>query len=353
MSVACRSQPSQTLSPLPRSPTRFMPSFQSPVPISGSAVAAEREALVEPARAVLEQRGGFVGNGGLEEAVVLARREPRAFQERNHLVQDGGVAGRVDIMGGGVGEPRAVVGDPRAHALAGMRQPPVLNVAFDELPCRCAQQVLARHLRSGGGERHAVLKLIAEAVGAARLIEGRAGPDAAGERLIEQPAVQHDVHRPIGRLHLDRAEDIVPVPADLGQNGVEIGRAIARDQAPRVFRARGLAEKEDDLDGAVRWKLDGGPQRAAGIKPGPDGVGERRRAGERRGARERAVAADELPPVAGPVASGVRRRSAKATRDPKAAFHALRANIAPVTGSISVVTNGAEAVRDGPRTHSA
>ncbi|MCY1543066.1 hypothetical protein D9M68_788600 [compost metagenome] len=29
------SQPSQTLSPLPPSPTRFMPSFQSPVPMSG------------------------------------------------------------------------------------------------------------------------------------------------------------------------------------------------------------------------------------------------------------------------------------------------------------------------------
>ena len=33
--VAHRNQPSQTLSPLPPAPTRFMPSFQSPVPISG------------------------------------------------------------------------------------------------------------------------------------------------------------------------------------------------------------------------------------------------------------------------------------------------------------------------------
>ena len=32
---ATRNQPSQTLSPCPRAPTRFMPSFQSPVPISG------------------------------------------------------------------------------------------------------------------------------------------------------------------------------------------------------------------------------------------------------------------------------------------------------------------------------
>src|SRR5680860_759997 len=136
-----------------------------------------------------------VGNGRLEEAVVLSHREPRAFQEGNHLIQDGGVAGRLDIMGGGVGEPCAVVGDPRAYTLPRLRQPPVLNITIDELPCRCSQQVLARNLRSGGGERRAVLKLIAKAVGAACLIEGRTGPDTAGERLVEEPAIQHDVHR--------------------------------------------------------------------------------------------------------------------------------------------------------------
>ena len=30
-----RNQASQTLSPLPSTPTRFMPSFQSPMPMSG------------------------------------------------------------------------------------------------------------------------------------------------------------------------------------------------------------------------------------------------------------------------------------------------------------------------------
>ena len=33
--TVCRNQPSQTLSPRPSWPTRFMPSFQSPDPISG------------------------------------------------------------------------------------------------------------------------------------------------------------------------------------------------------------------------------------------------------------------------------------------------------------------------------
>ena len=72
----------------------FADAVHAVVPVAGTdqrqAVDAEREALVKPARAVLEQRGDLVGNGGLEEAVVLAHREPRAFQEGNHLIQDGG-----------------------------------------------------------------------------------------------------------------------------------------------------------------------------------------------------------------------------------------------------------------------
>ena len=44
LSVACRNQPSHTLSPCPPVPTRFMPSFQSPLPISGRPCAP----VVEP-----------------------------------------------------------------------------------------------------------------------------------------------------------------------------------------------------------------------------------------------------------------------------------------------------------------
>ena len=52
---------------LPFSPTRFMPSFQSPVPIKGRPWAPVGKALVERPRAVLEQRGGLVRNHRLEE----------------------------------------------------------------------------------------------------------------------------------------------------------------------------------------------------------------------------------------------------------------------------------------------
>ena len=86
----------------------------------------------------------------------------------------------------------------------------MLHVAFDELPRGGAQEMLARDLRLRHAQRHHVLKLIAKAVRAARLVEGRPRPHAAGERLVEQPAVEQNVHRAIGRLHLNRAEDVVP-----------------------------------------------------------------------------------------------------------------------------------------------
>src|SRR5688572_21812597 len=157
-------------------------------------MAANRKALVESPRTMFEQSGGLVRNRRLEEAVMLSWLELLAFEERHHLAEDGGVSGCLDIMGDGIGKPCSVVRNSCTHALAGMWQPPMLNIALDELPRRRPEQMLARHRRAHGGERHAVLQLIAEAIGSARLIEGRAGPDAASERLIEEPSVQHDIH---------------------------------------------------------------------------------------------------------------------------------------------------------------
>ena len=53
----------------------------------------------------------------------------------------------------------------------------MLHVAFDELPGGGAQDMLARQVGLGDHQRHDVLQLVAEAVGAARLIEGRARPE--------------------------------------------------------------------------------------------------------------------------------------------------------------------------------
>ena len=67
----------------------FADPIHAVVPVAGTdqrqAMDADREALVEPARAMLEQGGHLVGNGGLEEAVMLAGRKPRpSRKERSH-----------------------------------------------------------------------------------------------------------------------------------------------------------------------------------------------------------------------------------------------------------------------------
>ena len=157
-------------------------------------VAADRQAGVQGAGAMLVEAGGLVRGGRQEETVALAGLELRAGEKGRRLVEHGGVAGDLDVVRGRVGEPDAIVRYARANPLAGVRQPPVLDVTLDELAARRFQQVLSRHGWPDRRQGHAVLQLISEAVGAAGLVKPRASPDAAGERLIGQPAIEHNVH---------------------------------------------------------------------------------------------------------------------------------------------------------------
>ena len=91
----------------------------------------------------------------------------------------------------------------------------MLDVSLDELAARRSEQVLARDRWPDRRQGHAVLQLVPEAVGAAGLVESRAGPDAAGEGLIGQPAVEHDVHRPVRGFHLNRADSFAPKAPDI------------------------------------------------------------------------------------------------------------------------------------------
>ena len=70
---------------------------------------ADSEALIEPARTVLEKCCALVRDRGLEVGIVLAGLQRLAFEKLNWLVQHRDVAGRLDIVCGGVGEPYPVV----------------------------------------------------------------------------------------------------------------------------------------------------------------------------------------------------------------------------------------------------
>ena len=111
--------------------------------------------------------------------------------------------------------------------------------------------------RLGRSKRHTVLELVAEPICSARLIKAGAGPDTTSDRLIEKPTVQHDIHRPIGRLDLHCPEYVLPVVANLVQHRVEIGLAIARYQPRCLACVSGITEKYEDLDifagGRSRW----------------------------------------------------------------------------------------------------
>ena len=149
-----RNQPSQTLSPLPPSPTRFMPSFQSPVPISGRPCSPTVRLLVERARAMLEQRARSFGRpSGWKNASCspAAERGPS---------RNGTCSSRTAVVAG----DRRYSAATRRPARRGRRrcacarparwrQPPMLDVAFDELPGGRAQQ-MAR-AQSGRGEGRA------------------------------------------------------------------------------------------------------------------------------------------------------------------------------------------------------
>ena len=102
--VASMNQPFQTLSPLPPAPTWFMPSFQSPVPISGRPCGPSRQAVLQRAHAVLVDRPGHVAHVGQVVVLLLVGPQHRRLQERHPLVEQRGVAGGGDVVAGDEGQ---------------------------------------------------------------------------------------------------------------------------------------------------------------------------------------------------------------------------------------------------------
>ena len=129
MSAACRNQASQTLSPRPAAPTRFMPSFQSPVPNSGSPCEPILK-LESSASAQCSYRAGFAAVGfGAAKSSCCPGCERSALEEGNRLLEQGEVLGHFEIVGDHVRQPDPIVGNARLDALIGDREPPVLDVA--------------------------------------------------------------------------------------------------------------------------------------------------------------------------------------------------------------------------------
>src|SRR6185436_2404153 len=89
--------------------------------------------------------------------------------------------------------------------------PPVLHVAFFELMSGGQHDLLSRNLRTAVDECHHILQLISKTKCATRLIKRCASPDAARQRLVKQPAIEHRVECGVRSSDFDRAEKVVPV----------------------------------------------------------------------------------------------------------------------------------------------
>ena len=125
-----------------------------------------------------------------------------------------------------VTKPCAVIRNMGAHACSCLRQPPMLHIAFHKLAGGCANKMLPHQSGAGGRKGHAILQLISEPISPTGLIKTCAGTHAAGKCLIQQPAIEHDIHAAIRRFNLNRPTNTVPLLFDLIQNGVQINRPV-------------------------------------------------------------------------------------------------------------------------------
>jgi hypothetical protein len=278
-------------------------------------VRPDGQAAVDRTQAVLEERRLLLRHGGLEVGLELAGRQRLRLEEGDLLVQDRVVAGDLEVAQRRVGKEEEVVRAARARALAAARVPPVLHVALAELPRGGEQQLGAQQRWVDDSERHRVLQLVAEADRAARLVVARARPDAAGQRLVDQPAVQHDVERVVGRAHLHGAEPSFPERLDrepLALGGAGSGQPV--DERLGVRAVVALAEQEHDGLARARRELERRLERGARVEARPKAAQQLGPA-QRRRARERAVAADEL----GAIARRERKRAPSAANATRAA----------------------------------
>ena len=279
------------------------------VPVAGAdqrqSVRTHGEAVLDRAHAVeIERRRAFPAE---RQIVVrlLARAERAAVQERLGLVQHRRVAGARDVAAGGERQPQEIVRAARAHAAAGRRMPPVLDVALLELARRAKQQLRAHELRRGVRKRHRVLQLVAESERAARLVVPAPAPEPATDHLVQQPAVGERVQRLVRRLDLERAEQAPPLLPHRTERRVRRAGLAERahERAGFVRVGRG-AEAEDDLPRLPVLELERDLDRGAGIHQRAHAT-RQMHALERRGPRQVAVAADELEAIPGQRALGL------------------------------------------------
>jgi len=140
----------------------------------------------------------------------LLGRQLGTSKEGNVLIKNRPVTGGRDVVCRREGEPEQIIRAARTHTSAGGGVPPVQNVSILELVGGALQEVRSHTCRGHVREAQHILQLVPKTDRPARLVEAATRKQARSKRLIEEPAVQHQVKRGIGRVHLDTIEKLVP-----------------------------------------------------------------------------------------------------------------------------------------------
>ena len=212
--------------------------------------------------------------------------------------------------------------------------------------CACADYVRACLGGCCDRQRHHVLQLVAKTVRAAGLVEACAREQPASARLVEQPAIQDEVRRDVGRVDGDRAEHVVPFAGDALVQCGHVCAPIARDQRARRLLAVRFAQQEVQAHGRSRRHADASLQCRARIEAGAAASGQCAAIGQRGRRVESAVAAEKLGPVA---CQRVDRRAARQERPPRRELAVAR--VARVHAAAGLVGRGDDEwrVRDAGR----
>src|SRR4029079_7302546 len=261
----------------PGEPDAFTPSLLTDtvhpvIPISGAhewkAVTPNGKASVQRARTMLKECRAHLRDARLKIQFMLSLRQGRALKKRHQFIQQGRVAGHFKELEDGIRQPEQIVGDAGPHTAPGWRMPPVLNITLRELPRSGPQQMLACDIAGRDAEGHHVLELVTKPIGPAQLIKRRACPNPANQRLIEHPAIQQYVHRPLRRPDLYGAQHVVPTANDFVQERVHVGATVPVEQPTRLFPPLGLSKKPDNLRTFACLQLNRQLQRGTGVESG-------------------------------------------------------------------------------------
>ena len=295
------------------------------VPVAG---ADQRQAVRADRQAAIERRARSARRAcrALARSSAGSRRRPaparaRALEERHGSSRMRCVAGDLDVVGDGVRQPEPVVGDPRAHAAARTADATSAARRLRRTGCAAARSRCSR-ASSRSRDRRAPSRPAADRGTRTRRRPGRSRPrpEAAGQRLVEQPAVEHDVHRAVGRPDLDGARACRPSSvADGPQRRRVIGAATRARSSSRGFRAvrRACPSRTTTSSVLPGGELEARLQRGAGIEAGADTPRRRLPRSSAGGRRERRCGRGtrcDRPSRQSGARRGPRRRRGRRTR---------------------------------------